>query len=138
MTNKGQLFALQEDLDRRPKLKKKEKEKNNTKKKKSEVMSKSSSADFYEDEQPILVNGPAQASESWASASFEADNNAVEEADYSVVSSYTNEENTYNNYNTYTQETPANYQSMSAGDDDQPSFLDELIQKPNLPNPDPL
>ena len=112
---KGQLFALQEDLERKPKFKKK--------KKSTEVVSKSSSADFYDDEQPIQVNAPSQ-------LQYEMSENNIEEADYSVVSSYTNDEPTY------TEEQ----QPMAAEfpEPEAPSFLDELIQKPHLPNPDPL
>jgi hypothetical protein len=141
MTLKGQLFALHDDLGyhgKKLKLKKK--------KKTDEVVSKSSSADFYDDERPIQLSGPAQfqhdMAESWESASFDTNDNPVEEADYSVVSSYTNGDDEYQaqmDYegNTYTEETPTNYQSMAAGDTDSPSFLDELI-KPRSPNPDPL
>jgi len=117
MTHKGQLFALNEDLKRKPKSKKK---------KVAGVVSKSSSADFYEDEQPIRVNGPSQFQYDMAESIEDAfEVNDVAEADYSVVSSYTNEDTE--------QPMAAEFPTPEP-----PSFLDDLIQKPHLPNPDPL
>ena len=156
MKNRGQLFDLHADLGiptRKLKIKKPASTKTSPKK---EAVSKASSADFYEDQQPIQLSGPSMynygMSETWTE-SFET--NPVEEADYSIVSSYTND--TYENDDQgvqmsesdnvqYLEETPNTYQAMSQ-DDSSSSFLDEISnlaaapaqhKPPHINNPDPL
>lgn len=136
-----------------------------------EAVSKASSADFYEDGQPIQLSGPSmynqgtadsyEMSEAWTAASFEA--NTVEEADYSVVSSYTNDayesddrgvQMSESDNVQYAEESPANHQAMEhqtqedyAGASSEPSFLEEITnlanepaqhQPPRMHHPDPL
>lgn len=156
MKNRGQLFDLHADLDIKTKKLKLQKPA-----KKNEPVSKASSTNFYEEEQSIQLSGPGmfqhQMSETWTAEAFES--NTVEEADYSIVSSYTNDAYENDDHpqqmsgaeHEYLQETPT-YQAVATDTQEyappaqQPSFLDEITNlasepaqhKPRIQHPDPL